>query len=260
MTWLTAGYQVFGPDPGVTAWLERAGSAALASARDPALLAAWLRHGGTWFAGVNVLDNDGEGRVNGSPPLRCAALEAAQEVTGPLALDTGQVSVTYPGYPKRGEDESEATARYRLTRDAAHLDGLLPVGPRRRRMLKEPHGWILGLPVTACGPGAAPLVVWEGSHELMRDRLGAVLRDYPPEAWPEVDLTEAYHAARREAFETCPRIPLPAQPEEAILLHRLALHGVAPWKDGAEAPLEGRAIVYFRPQLPGGPGDWLRLP
>ena len=259
MSWLSAGYQVFGPDPEVAEWLETAGPAALACARDPDLRARWLRHGGTWFAGVNVLGNDAAGRVGGAP-LRGAALRAAEEVTGPLALDPGQVSVTYPGYPSQDAGESDAAHRFRARRDAAHLDGLLPVGPDRRRMLKEPHGWILGLPVTDCGAGAAPLVVWEGSHDLMRARLGAVLRDHPREAWDEVDLTDAYHAARREAFETCPRRELSARPGEALLLHRLVLHGVAPWQAGAGAPPEGRAIIYFRPHLPGGIKDWLCLP
>ena len=260
MTWLTAGFQVFGPDPGVLAWLEKAGAEALACANDPDLRAAWVRHGGTWFAGVNVLDNDGEGRVAGAPSLACAALAQASAISGPLPLDRGQVSIAYPGYPQQDAGESDANHRYRKTRDAAHLDGLLPVGPDRRRMLKEPHGWILGLPVTACSAGAAPLVVWQGSHEVMRARLGTVLRDYPPEAWGLVDLTDSYQAARREVFETCPRIELHARPGQALLLHRLVLHGVAPWAEGATAPQEGRAIVYFRPQLSGGAGDWLRLP
>ncbi len=260
MSWLAAGYQVFGPDPRLRDWLDRAGPAALATARDPDLRKAWLRHGGTWFAGVNVLDNDGAGRVAGSPPLTCAALDAAQEITGRLTLDTGQVSVTYPGYPRQDTTESDANHRYRRNRDAAHLDGLLPVGPERRRYLKEPHAWILGLPITGCGAGAAPLVVWQGSHEIMRARLGAVLRAHPVDDWTGIDLTDAYHAARREVFETCDRVELPARPGEATLLHRLVLHGVAPWAEDADAPAEGRAIVYFRPHLPGGAGDWLDLP
>lgn len=260
MSWCAAGYQVFGPDPEVLDWLKTAGPAALAATRDPGHRANWLRHGGTWFAGVNVLDNDGAGRVAGGKPLGGAALRAAEAVTGALPLDPGQVSVTYPGYPRQDAGESDANHRYRRSRDAAHLDGLLPVGPDRRRMLKEPHGWILGLPVTDCDTGAAPLVVWEGSHRIMRARIGAVLAQHPQAEWPDVDLTQAYHSARKEAFETCPRIELPARPGEATLLHRLVLHGVAPWADGAKAPPEGRAIIYFRPQLPGGAGDWLRLP
>ncbi|WP_420394789.1 hypothetical protein [Nioella sp.] len=260
MSWLSNGYQVFGPDPEVLEWLETAGPAALAAASDPGHRADWMRHGGTWFAGVNVLDNDRDGRVAGAAALGGAALGAAEAVTGPLPLDKGQVSVTYPGYPRQDASESDANHRYRKARDAAHLDGLLPVGPDRRRMLKEPHGWILGLPVTDCGAGAAPLVVWEGSHEIMRARLRAVFAQHPETEWSNVDLTQAYHAARREVFETCPRVELPAKPGEATLLHRLVLHGVAPWQEGAEAPPEGRAIVYFRPHLPGGPVDWLHLP
>lgn len=260
MSWLSDGYQVFGPDPEVSDWLKTAGPKALAAAADPGHRSAWLRHGGTWFAGVNVLDNDGAGRVAGGEPLAGAALRAAEAVIGQLPLDKGQVSVTYPGYPRQDLGESDANHRYRRTRDAAHLDGVLPVGPNRRRMVKEPHAWILGFPVTDCGAGAAPLVVWEGSHEIMRARLGEVLRRAPETDGREVDLTDAYHAARREVFETCPRVDLPAQPGKAILMHRLALHGVAPWQDGAAAPPEGRAIVYFRPQLPGGVPDWLSLP
>ncbi|MGI3184173.1 hypothetical protein [Nioella aestuarii] len=260
MSWLTDGYQVFGPDPEIEGWLKTTGPAALAAAADPGHRATWLRHGGTWFAGVNVLDNDGSGRVAGGPSLAGAALRAAEAVSGPLPLDKGQVSIIYPGYPKQDLGESDASHRYRKARDAAHLDGLLPVGPDRRRMIKEPHGWILGLPVTECGPGTSALVVWAGSHEIMRARLGAVLAGYPEAVWSEVDLTDAYHAARREVFETCERIELPARPGEATLLHRLVLHGVAPWQEGAVAPPEGRAIIYFRPHLPGGPADWLRLP
>ena len=60
-------------------------------------------------------------------------------------------------------------------RDAAHLDGVLPVGSDKRRMVKEPHAWIVGLSLNAADAGAAPLVVWEGSHLVM----GAALRVQP---------------------------------------------------------------------------------
>jgi hypothetical protein len=32
-------------------------------------------------------------------------------------------------------------------------------------------------------------------------------------------------------------------------VHRLCLHGVAPWAADATAPPEGRMIAYFRPML-----------
>ncbi len=74
-----------------------------------------------------------------------------------------------------------------------------------------------------------------------------------------MDVTEAYHAARREVFETCARVVVHARPGEAYLIHRLALHGVAPWRAGAKAPPEGRMIAYFRPEI-GSPADWIEAP
>ena len=70
-------------------------------------------------------------------------------------------------------------------------------------------------------------------------------------------MTEVYQAARREVFETCARVELPLKVGEVVLLHRLCLHGIAPWTEGAEAAPEGRMIAYFRPEMPGGVGAWL---
>jgi hypothetical protein len=226
---------------------------------DPDLRQRWLRHGGTWFAGVDVLGNDATGRIGDGPPLSGAARAAAEVVTGALPLHPGQVSITFPGYPGRDADETEAAHRYRLRRDAAHLDGLLPEGPNRRRHLREPHGYILGIALTEADPGAAPLVVYAGSHEIMRTAFRAAFEGVAPDAWGDMDVTEAYQAARRRCFERCPRIELPLRPGEAVLVHRLALHGIAPWAQGAQAAPEGRAIAYFRPCL-SNPADWLSLP
>ncbi|MBF9060791.1 hypothetical protein HKCCSP123_16540 [Rhodobacterales bacterium HKCCSP123] len=259
MSGLDRGFEVFAAEPATRDWLEAARGPALAAAVDPALTARWLRHGGTWFAGVDVLENDAEGRVGQGPRLAGAALAAAERVTGPLPLHPAQVSVTYPGYPRRDADETEAAHRYRLNRDAAHLDGLLPEGPERRRHLREPHGWILGIALTAADAGAAPLVVYEGSHEVMRAAFRAAFDGIAPEAWGDVDVTEAYQEARRACFRTCPRTEIALQPGEAVLVHRLALHGIAPWAEGAGAAPEGRAIAYVRPCLPRVE-DWLDLP
>jgi hypothetical protein len=49
------------------------------------------------------------------------------------------------------------------------------------------------------------------------------------------------------------------RPGEATLLHRLTLHGVAPWEPSATAPPEGRIIAYFRP-LMSSVKDWLMQP
>jgi len=136
---------------------------------------------------------------------------------------------------------------FRRDRDAAHVDGLLPEGPKRRRHLREAHGFVLGLPLNATSAQASPMVVWEGSHLLMRAAFEAALKGVDPADWGEVDLTDIYQETRRTCFETCKRVEIHATPGEAYLVHRLALHGVAPW--GAGAADAGRMIAYFRPEL-----------
>lgn len=259
MSWLDRGWQVFAPDNGVLDWLKTAAPAAIVASRDHQARSEWLRCEGTWFVGVDTLPNDHNGKIGDSGPLDCAALDAAQAVSGILPLHKGQVSATYPGYPKRGKEESEGAYKFRRVRDAAHVDGMKPAGKARRRFLDEPHAWILGLPVTECGQGASPLVVWEESHEIIRHRLSAILQQHQPEKWGSIDMTETYQAARREVFETCRRVELPGMPGEAHLIHRLAVHGMAPWIDSSVAPEEGRVVVYFRPHL-AQISDWLKLP
>ena len=236
-----AGWRRVGPDPAIAAWADAArplAVAALASSPEP------LRCAGTWAVGLDLLANDETGALDGTAfPWKALPLQ-------PEPLHKGQLSAVYPGYPQPGLEESAAAARYRVTRDAAHLDGLLPVGAARARMMQEPHGWILGLPLTDCAPGAAPLVVWEGSHTVMRAALAAALQPHPVDDWAQVDLTAPYQAARLQVFQTCRRVEVPARPGEATLLHRMLLHGVAPWQRGATAPAEGRIIAYFRPLLP----------
>lgn len=211
------------------------------------------RSGGTWVVGLDLLPNTDDGAIGGTA-FPWDALPLAPE-----PLHRAQLSTVFPGYPRPDPDESSASFRFRQTRAAAHLDGLLAIGPDRRRMVKEPHGWILGLPLTDCSADAAPLTVWEGSAEILRAALRAALAPHPPDIWAEVDLTEAYTTARAQVFQTCRRIDLPGRPGEAILLHRLTLHGVAPWAEGAEAPPEGRITAYFRPQLTSV-SEWLGLP
>lgn len=253
------GWARLGPVPGLRDWVAAVRPLAVRLAE--AHRAEWLRCGGTWFAGVNLLPNDAAGAVPGGPPLPGALSAAVRALTGLSGWDwePAQVSVVHPGYPRPSEGESEAAFRFRRDRDAAHVDGLLPVGPTRRRHLREHHGFILGIPLTATGPGASPLVVWEGSHLLLGAAFARALAGREPTDWAGIDLTDAYHAARRAAFATWPRVALPAVPGEATLLHRHMLHGVAPWEAGAEAPAEGRMIAYFRPDpAPGGsPGWWL---
>ena len=252
------GYCRFPADPALAHWVKAAHGAALADLQNPAK-SDW-RCGGTWFAGVNALENDGAGAVAASGPLLGAAVSFIRDHLGHhLDWERAQLSCIRPGYPQPDPAETPAAGAYRRNRDAAHVDGLLPIGPQRRRMIREPHAFILGLALTDCAPGAAPLVVWEGSHRIMRAAFQAVLSLHDPAHWPQIDLTDAYHAARRRCFAECTRVALPTRPGEATLLHRLALHGVAPWADGADAPPEGRIIAYFRPEL-ATIAQWLTAP
>lgn len=248
-----AGWLRFPYEDAVERWARHADRAALAAEADPAF-AEWRRCGGTWFVGVNALPNDGAGRLPGGPPLTGAAIDFARSLVEPeFALDRAQASVCHPGYPAQGDEESEAAFRYRRDRDAAHVDGLHRIMPGRRRMLRETHAFILGLPLNDAPEGGAPFVVWEGSHRIMGRVFADIYGGRPAAEWPEIDVTEAYQAARRTCFETCARVEVPARPGEAYVIHRHALHGVAPWTGGAGR----RAVAYFRPDPdPGGAIDW----
>jgi hypothetical protein len=243
-----AGWQHLGPHPAIAAWAKAARTVAhdvLAASPEP-----W-RCGGTWFVGVDALPNGADGAVGGEP-FPWAALPLPPE-----PLHQAQLSVIRPGYPQPSPEETPAAFAFRRDRDAAHLDGLLPIGPDKRRMVKEPHAWILGLPLN--DTTASPLTVWEGSHHLIRAALLTVLEPHPPETWGNIDITDAYQQARREIFATCRRIALPVRPGEATLLHRLTLHGVAAWKPGDDAPPGGRMIAYLRPQM-ASVYQWLTAP
>lgn len=242
------GWQKIGPHPAIAAWAEAARRAALDHL---ATTAETWRCGGTWFVGVDALPNLPDGSID-STPFPWTALPLT-----PKPLHRAQLSIIRPGYPQPSPKETPAAFAFRRDRDAAHLDGLLPIGPAKRRMVKEPHAWILGLPLNEAP--ASPLTVWEGSHEILRTALLKALEPHPPETWGDVDITQPYQQARREIFATCSRIELPARPGEATLLHRLTLHGVAAWKPADSAPPEGRMIAYLRPQL-ASVQDWLTRP
>ena len=250
----------FSYDPALAEWVERSISIARKAVRT-ADMDRWLRCGGTWFVGVNALPNDAHGAVEAGLPLSGSAFNFIRETLGltGFAWDQAQLSICYPGYPRRGETESEANFRYRRDRAAAHVDGLLPEGPDRRRHLREYHGFLLGIPMVETSPDASPFVVWEGSHEIVRETFAACFDALPPQQWGEQDITDAYHDLRRGIFKQCPRVELWAKPGEAYLVHRLSLHGMAPWGKNATAPSDGRMICYFRPEI-GGPREWLTAP
>lgn len=254
MSFAAKGWVKFDRDEGTAAWAAHARKIAVPLTKDPRFAGDWLRCGGTWFVGVNLLPNDGQGRLPDGPPLAGPAIDFLRAEGLMTPFDSAQVSVIYEGYPKPSDAETPAAFRFRRDRDAAHVDGLKATGVDKRRHVDEPHGFVLGLPLNEAS--ASPMVVWEGSHEIMREAFTARLQDVPPQDWAAEDITETYQAARKQCFETCKRIEISALPGEAYVIHRLALHGVAPWRDGDTAPPEGRMIAYFRPELEDI-ADWL---
>ncbi len=229
-------------------WAEAARRAALQVAADPEVKRRNLRHGGTWFVGLDALPNDAAGAVDGVP------------LSGPWddhlprrgALHKAQLSIVYPGYPARDPGQSAANHAFRADRNAAHVDGLLPFGPERRRYPAEFHAYVLGIHLNACD--AAPTVWWPGSHRIIGDALLEAVGDRDPAA---TDVTEAYHAARRHVFETCTPCPLIGAPGASFLMHRFTLHGTEPWS-GPDVK-EGRMTAFFRPEF-ADKYDWLSAP
>ncbi len=243
---VAAGYILFPEDPAVLAWSVAAHRVAFDLLSDETTRAAQLRHADTWFVGVDSLPNAEDGSVEGVP----LSGPWQPHISEPDHWHPAQLSVVYPGYPGQDPEESDANHRFRVMRHAAHVDGLLPVGSERCRFLQEPHAFILGLPLNVSD--AAPLMVWPGSQRIMGDAFRAAIgKDNPL----TIDLTDVYHAARRQCFETIKPVPVPMMPGQSVLLHRHLLHGVAPWGDAVNAQQEGRIMAYFRPQFSSQ--DWL---
>ena len=125
--------------------------------------------------------------------------------------------------------------------------------------MQEFHGFILGLPLNAVPAGASPFVIWEGSHHILRDMLRAAYAEVDPADWAGVDVTEVYQETRRRIWAECRRVEITARPGEAYVVHRFALHGVAPWRAARPGPSDGRMIAYFRPHWTGRLDDWLQV-
>jgi hypothetical protein len=248
VTLAAAGHLVFPADRRVARWA----AAALPLARDLLAKGGDRRHGGTWYPGVDALPNDANGAIAGVP----LAGPWESHVTPPKAWHRAQLSVVFPGYPQQDAGENDAAHRFRRDRDAAHMDGLLPEGSQRRRHLREAHGFILGIPLNAAT--GSPLVVWEGSHHVMGRAMAQAFQGVRPEDWGDLDVTDAYVAARRTVLQTCKRVEVRLAPATSVLLHRHLIHGVAPWQPGA-TPDEGRMVAYFRPEV-GDLSDWLDTP
>ena len=253
------GWCKFSHDSAIEQWI----SEALPLARNEVTSNAhkdWLRCGGTWFVGVNALPNNSDGVIGNSKPLSGKAVEFIRGMPelGNFDWDRAQISICYPGYPAPSDAETEQAFQFRKNRDSAHLDGLLPEGPERRRYLRETHGFILGIPMVEYSDDASPLVVWEGSHEIIRTAFNQRFSGIAPNNWGNEDVTEHYQRIRKKVFDQCEKIIIHASPGETFLIHRLSIHGIAPWKETATAGSDGRMICYFRPDL-SEPEKWLSV-
>ena len=253
------GFAVYDADPSIAAWASAALPLAKVALQDKRLRETWLRCEGTWFVGVDALPTGPEGGAGETPLSGKVIDDLNRYLSFRKPLHKAQLSAVFPGYPKPREGESEAAFRYRLKRDAAHVDGLHAIGEERQRHLVEFHAFLLGIPINGYSADASSLVVWRNSHKIIRDALAAELKGIDPSQWPEVDLTNAYQNARRVCFDQCERIELPVAPGQSLVMHRHLLHGIAPWGSDATAPIEGRMMAYFRPEIAGERSSWLDI-
>ncbi|WP_375281897.1 hypothetical protein [Pseudooctadecabacter sp.] len=239
------GFAVFPEDPDVARWVQAAYRAGLTAIGDPDLQAKWLRHGGTWFVGVDALPTKGDGSIHGAP-LAGAWRGAVPQVT---QWHRAQLSVTYAGYPRKDEVDTEASHRFRLRRCSGHVDGLH--AENGRRIVRELHAFILGMPLN--DTEACPLMVWPGSHHVIGAALRTVIGDRDPCG---IDVTDAYVAARRAVFDTITPVPVIASPGQVMVLHRHLVHGIAPHDPQVTMPDDGRMVAYFRPECSQS-HDWV---
>jgi hypothetical protein len=112
--------------------------------------------------------------------------------------------------------------------------------------MRRYHRFIFGVPLVDVDHGSSPMVVWEGSHRLVREAFEAHFAGMPLAARERQDITDFYRELRREIFAKCTKTEITAAPGEAWLVHRQALHGIAPWS-GRDTSTP-RTIVYFRPE------------
>lgn len=254
-----SGWVKFNHDAELATWQQHALHPAIESISS-APNKQWLRHQGTWFVGVNALPNDSHGKIAGSNVLSGAAIDWLRRYvhsafaildapSGDIEWDRAQISVCYPGYPKKSPEESDSAHLFRRQYDAAHVDGLLREDGGKARYAREHHAFILGIPLSEFSADAAPFVVWEGSQKVIQQRLQKRLATVPVKDWYREDISQVYIQARKEVFARCERKEIYAQVGEAFAVHRLAVHGMAPWAKHASSDTNGRMIAYFRPPI-----------
>ena len=251
------GWAVVHEDSGMSKWIVTAKKSVLKRLNSNQLDTKQFKCGGKWFVGVNFLDNDKNGRLDNFE-FDGIAVRAIKDHFGELFKfwDKAQVSICYEGYPKPSDDETSAAFAFRKNKFGAHVDGILPIGKSKRRYAREFHTFILGIPLESYDIFAAPLVVWEGSHQIVRGYLSKKLLNTSVKSWKNIDITQTYHEARKEIFLKCRKKIIMVPAGGSYILHRLALHGVMPWKKTGDLEANSRKIVYFRPVLKA-PQLWL---
>ena len=241
------GWIKFDFDHRVAHWANVANSKITSKLKNKTIFENNLTCQGTWFVGVDALDNNPDGAL-GETPLS-GPFETLMKSSEVCDLHSAQVSIIFEGYPKPRDQESQSSFNFRLKRDAAHVDGLIADFPGGPRKLKEPHAYVLGIPINQAPKGASPVVVWEGSHQLMAKAFERFFLNRKPEEWRDLDVREVYSETRKSVFEKCKRRVLHANLGESYVIHRLCLHGISPWEPQTKNFSEGRKIAYFRPEL-----------
>ena len=251
------GWAVLDPDKEMYEWIDQAKKISQQKLDKNYFIKKQLRCGGTWFVGANFLKNDSHGKLNGVS-LKGKAVRSIVDRYGKLfsEWDQAQVSICYRGYPQPSKSETLASFNYRKNYFGAHLDGIIPIGQPKRRYAQQYHTFIFGIPLVNFNAFAAPLVVWEGSHQIMRDAISRRLLKSSVKLWKDLDITEIYQEARKEVFLKCEQKKIVVPLGGTYILHRQVLHGVMPWGKHGRSDEKGRMIAYFRPTLKE-PQIWL---
>ncbi len=228
-----------------------------------------FRSGSTWFVGTNFLDNNSQGKI-GNRQLSKKIIDNISNYFGTKIQywDKGQVSICWPGYPKKDTLESEKSFNFRIKRFASHIDGIIPLGLQKRRFAKEYHAFILGLPIMNNFKNNASLVVWEGSHKIFRNFFRNIYDGVSSNKISDTDITELYNECRNKVFTKCNVKKIVPNFKQPYLLDRHLLHGIDQWKDPNSGSYaiknkhlvnnlsNGRIVVYFRPVF-SDPYDWI---
>ena len=121
--------------------------------------------------------------------------------------------------------ETANVFKYRKNRFNTHVDGVVPDCEAKRRYTREYHTFIRRIPLVDYSEFWAPVVFWEGSHNIMHYYLSKQLILLKDGLSKNEDISGIYNEARREIFTKCKPKSVRALVGGSYLIHRLALHG-----------------------------------